>query len=267
MSFNKEFETNRETWNKKVTVHSESDFYNLKEFKKGKNSLHRYELEALGDVSGKSLLHLQCHFGQDTLSWERLGAKCTGVDLSEEGIKLAKSLAEELQLKSKFVCCNVLDTSDYVEEQFDIVFTSFGAICWLPDLKPWAKMISERLKQGGVFYITDFHPIPWMFDYNVNPPVLKYGYQQREAIYEEYNGTYADMNSDMVSKDFTWNHSLGEVITSLANAGLTIDYLNEYDATPYDIFPNLIKNKDGMFEFETKKYPLVFEVKARKLKE
>lgn len=267
MSFKKKFETNRETWNKKVAIHSESDFYNLEEFKKGKNSLHSYELAALGDVSGKSLLHLQCHFGQDTLSWERLGAVCTGVDLSEEGIKLAKNLAEELQLNSNFVCCNVLDTSDFVKEQFDIVYTSYGAICWLPDLNPWAKMISERLKKGGVFYIADFHPIPWMFDYNVNPPVLKYGYQQREAIYEEYNGTYADMNSDMKSKDFTWNHSLGEVITSLANAGLTIESLNEYDATPYDIFPDLIKNKNGMFEFETKKYPLVFEVKARKLKE
>ncbi len=264
MNYNKEFETNRETWNKKVAIHSESEFYNLEEFKKGKNSLHSYELEALGDVSGKSLLHLQCHFGQDTLSWTRLGATCTGVDLSEEGIRLAKELNTELGLNATFICCNVLDTSDYIKEKFDIVFTSFGAICWLPDLKPWAQMISEILKQGGVFYIADFHPIPWMFDYTVNPPVLKYGYQQKEAIYEEYDGTYADENSAMVSKDFTWNHSLGEVITSLANAGLTIDCLNEYDATPYNIFPDLIKNQNGMFEFETKKYPLVFEVKATK---
>ncbi len=264
MDFKKAFETNRETWNKKVAIHSESDFYNLEEFKKGKNSLHSYELGALGDVSGKSLLHLQCHFGQDTLSWVRMGARCTGIDLSEEGICLAKELNLELGLDAAFVCCNVLDTSEFIKEQFDIVFTSFGAICWLPDLQPWAQMISERLKQGGVFYIADFHPIPWMFDYTENPPVLKYGYQQKEAIYEEYNGTYADESSAMISKDFTWNHSLGEVITSLAKAGLAIDYLNEYDATPYNIFPGLKKNKNGMFEFETSKYPLVFEVKAIK---
>lgn len=264
MDYQKEFRTNKETWEQKVAIHADSDFYFLEDFKKGKSSLNTYELKALGDVSGKSLLHLQCHFGQDTLSWSRLGAKCTGVDISEEGVKLARALNEELQLDAKFVCCNVLETSQYISEKFDIVFTSYGTIGWLPDLKPWARMIAECLKPGGVFYIVEFHPIPWMFDYTVSPPELKYGYQQKETIYEEYKGTYADSNSNMISKEYGWNHSLGKVITSLVNAGLTIEFLREYEESPYDVFPNLIKNAEGMFEMSDGLYPLLFEVKAIK---
>ena len=264
MEFEKAFETNRNTWNKKVAIHAASHFYDLENFKKGKDSLNKYERDALGNVSGKTLLHLQCHFGQDTLCFGRMGAKCTGVDISDEGIKLANQLNAELKLDAEFVCCNVLDTSKYVLEKFDIVFTSYGTIGWLPDLKPWAKMISERLKPGGFFYIVEFHPIAWMFDYTVSPPVMKYGYHQKEAIYEEYEGTYADKTSKMVSKEYGWNHSLGEVITSLSEAGLRIEYLNEHDGSPYDIFPGLVKNNEGMFEMVNKMYPLIFELKAFK---
>jgi len=265
MKNSEKFETNRKTWNTKVVIHAESEFYDMQNFKNGKTSLNKYEIEALGDVVGKKLLHLQCHFGQDTLSFARMGAKCTGIDISDEGIKLAKNLNEDLELDASFVCCNVLDTSQFVSEKFDIVFTSYGTIGWLPDLKPWAKMISERLKPGGFFYIVEFHPIAWMFDYTVSPPIMKYGYQQKEPIYEEYEGTYADVNSKMISKEYGWNHSLGEVITSLSEAGLHIDYLNEHDASPYDIFPSLVKNDDGMFENPNKMYPLIFEVKAKKI--
>ena len=226
---NKYFEVNKATWNEKVKVHAKSDMYDLEAFKKGKSSLMHYELDALGDLKGKSLLHLQCHFGQDTLSWSRLGAKCVGVDLSNEGIKLAQKLNEELNLDAEFVCCNVLDTSKYVKEKFDIVFTSYGAIGWLPDLKPWAQMIVERLKKGGTFYIVEFHPIVWMFDYTEGKPIMKYGYMQDEVIYEEYEGTYANQSSKMMSKEYGWNHGLGEVITVLTEAGLHIDYLKEHD--------------------------------------
>lgn len=265
MDLNKAFETNRETWNKKVAIHANSEFYDLAGFKKGATSLNRYELEALGDVSGKSLLHLQCHFGQDTLSWARLGAKCTGVDISEEAIKLATQLNDELELDARFVQCNVLETSKHVDDTFDIVFSSYGTIGWLPDLRPWAKMIAERLKPGGVFYLVEFHPIAWMFDYTVSPPEMKYGYQQKEVIYEEYEGTYAeDGETKMVSKEYAWNHSLSEVVNSLIEAGLRLDCLNEYDASPYNVFPNLVKNKEGFYELKDKLFPLLFEVKATK---
>jgi SAM-dependent methyltransferase len=264
LDLNKAFETNKETWNKKVAIHAASDFYFLDEFKRGKSSLNTYELNALGDVAGKSLLHLQCHFGQDTLSWSRIGAKCTGVDISEKAIELAEKLNTELGLDANFICCNVLDTSKYVSETFDIVFTSYGTIGWLPDLKPWAQMIAEKLKPGGVFYIVEFHPIAWMYDYNVTPPAMRYAYHQKEVIYDEYEGTYANNDAKITSKEYGWNHSFSDVINALTGAGLTIKYMNEYDASPYDVFPNLIENRDGYYELREKLYPLLFDIKAIK---
>lgn len=258
------FETNKATWNTKVKVHAKSKMYDIEGFKKGKSSLKPYELDALGDVSGKSLLHLQCHFGQDTLSWSRLGAKCTGVDLSDEGIELAKELNAELYLDAEFICCNVLDTSQVVKDKFDIVFTSYGVIGWLPDLKPWGKMIAERLKKGGTFFIAEFHPIVWMFDYLEDTPIMKYSYMQSGPIYEEYEGTYADENSKMISKEYGWNHGLGDVVSALTEAGLHIEYLKEHDESPYDVLPNLTRTDSGMYVTKDKLYPLIFTLKAVK---
>ena len=258
------FKFNKETWNRKVAVHAQSEMYNMKAFKAGQTSLMPYELNALGDVSGKSLLHLQCHFGQDTLSWSRIGAQCVGVDLSDEGTKLAKQLNNDLKLDATFVCCNVLDTSKHVSKTFDIVFTSYGVIGWLPDLKPWAKMIAERLKVGGVFYMVEFHPILWMFDYVDGEPKMKYHYSQDDVIYEEYAGTYADNSSKMVSREYGWNHGLSEVINALIEVGLRIDYLNEYDESPYDVFPDLVKQDNGMYKMKHQLFPILFEIKATK---
>lgn len=265
MSTNSEyFKVNKATWNDKVKVHAKSDMYAMDDFKKGKTSLMKYELDALGDVNGKSLLHLQCHFGQDTLSWNRLGAKSTGVDLSDEGIKLAKELNAELNLDAQFVCCNVLDTAKHVEGNFDIVFTSYGVIGWLPDLKPWGKMIAEKLKKGGTFYMVEFHPIVWMFDYLDSKPIMKYGYMQDEVIYEEYEGTYANQDSKMITKEYGWNHGLSEVINALTEAGLKTEYLNEYNESPYNVLPDLVETKSGNYETKDKLYPLIFEIKATK---
>lgn len=259
------FEVNKETWNKKVSVHAQSEMYNMKSFKAGKTSLMPYELTALGDVDGKSLLHLQCHFGQDTLSWSRMGANCTGVDLSDEGIKLAKQLNDELKLDAKFLCCNVLETSNHITDTFDIVFTSYGTIGWLPDLKPWAQMIAERLNVGGVFYMVEFHPILWMFDYADGKPKMTYHYSQKEVIYEEYEGTYADSESKIISKEYGWNHGLSEVVNSLVEAGLQIEFLNEHDESPYNVFPDLIPTENGMFKMENQLFPMIFELKATKV--
>ncbi|WP_299212958.1 class I SAM-dependent methyltransferase [uncultured Dokdonia sp.] len=258
------FKVNRDTWNQKVAIHAQSDFYNMDGFLAGESSLNRYELQALGDVNGKSLLHLQCHFGQDTLSFSRMGASCTGVDLSDEGIALAQKLAKDLQLDATFVRCNVLETSAYIKEQFDIVFTSYGTIGWLPDLKPWGKMIAERLRSGGIFYIVDFHPLVWMFDYSSGKAELRYGYHQKEAIYEEYEGTYADSDSSMVSKEYGWNHGLGEVISALTEQGLIVEFLREHDESPYNVLPDLIQNENGLYVTKDRLYPLLFELKVRK---
>lgn len=258
------FKVNKTTWNEKVKVHAESDMYDLKAFKDGKSSLTPYELEALGDVKGKSLLHLQCHFGQDTLSWSRMGATCVGIDISDEGIKLAQKLNEELDLDADFFCCNVMETSKHIKDTFDIVFTSYGVIGWLPDLKPWGQLIAEKLKVGGTFFIAEFHPIVWMFDHENDYKNMIYGYMQKEPIYVEYEGTYANQDSKMMSKEYGWNHGLGEVVSALSEAGLHIEYLKEFDESPYDIFQNLTKTETGMFVTKDRLYPLIFTLKATK---
>ncbi|WP_046743603.1 class I SAM-dependent methyltransferase [Kordia zhangzhouensis] len=259
------FKTNKETWNQKVAIHAKSEMYAMEAFKLGATSLMKYELASLPDIQGKSLLHLQCHFGQDTLSWARMGAKCTGIDLSDEAIKLARSLNEELSLDAQFHCCNLYDVNTHVTDTFDIVFTSYGVIGWLPNLHEWAQIIASRLKEGGTFYMVEFHPIVWMFDYLQTPPKLAYAYSQEEVIYEEYEGTYAeDGETTMISKEYAWNHGLGDVINALISAGLTIEFLTEHDASPYNVLPNLTQNKEGLYETKDQLYPLIYELKAIK---
>lgn len=265
MNYKKYFKTNKETWNKKVAVHAKSKMYNLDAFKNGKSSLMKYELGALSDISGKSLLHLQCHFGQDTLSFSRMGAKCTGIDLSDKGIELAKELNKELGLDAEFICCNVYDVNKHIKKQFDIVFTSYGTIGWLPDLQPWANVIASRLKNGGTFFMADFHPIVWMFDYQKEGNPMLYKYNQKEVIYEEYSGTYANTSDEMITKEYGWNHGLGAIITALTNEGLQIEYLKEYDESPYNVLPDLQKTKSGMFVTKEKLYPLIYTLKVKKI--
>ena len=264
--YKKYFEVNRNTWNKKVDIHKNSAFYDLDGFKKGKSSLNSFELKALGNVKGKDLLHLQCHFGQDTLSLSRMGANCTGIDLSDSGIAMAKSLNKALDLNANFVTSNVYDVPQNVPGNFDIVFTSYGVIGWLPDLDKWAAIISEKLRSGGFFYMVEFHPIIWMFDYLENPVKMKYPYHNGDVIYEEYKGTYTDENASIISKEYGWNHGLGEVVTALTKAGLEIAYLNELDESPYDCLPNMKKTSNGMYVLKDHErlFPMLFELKAVK---
>jgi len=260
------FEVNKETWDKKVAIHAKSEFYNVDGFMKGKTSLNKFELEELGDIKGKSLLHLQCHFGQDTLSLARLGAKCTGIDLSSEGIKQAKLLNDKLGLEATFIESNLYDVPKTVKEQFDVVFASYGVIGWLPDLKTWGEIIASKLKKGGFFYLIEFHPIVWMFDFLQTPPKLTYPYLQSEAIYEEYNGTYTNSDADIVSKEYGWNHGLGEVVSALTSAGLQIEFLHEFEKSPYNSFPEMEKTEDGMFVLKENQrmFPLLYSIRATK---
>lgn len=262
----KYFEVNKETWNKKVSIHKASEFYDVEGFKKGKSSLNTYELAEVGDVNGKSLLHLQCHFGQDTLSWSRLGAKCTGIDLSDEGIKEAVKLNNELCLNATFVESNVYDVPKKVKGKFDIIFTSYGVIGWLPDLKTWGEIIANKLKKGGVFYMIEFHPIVWMFDFLQTPPKLTYPYLNSEVIYEEYNGTYTNNDAAIISKEYGWNHGLGEVVTALTAAGLQIEFLHEFEKSPYNVFPEMDKTEDGMYVLKENQrmFPLLYSIRATK---
>lgn len=258
------FDANKDGWNKRTAVHKASAFYNLEEFKKGKSSLNKIELEEVGDVKGKSLLHLQCHFGMDTLSWAREGATVTGVDLSDEAIALARQINEELKLNAHFICCNVYDTAAHVQEQFDIVFTSYGTIGWLPDLKPWAKMIAQKLKPGGFFYIADFHPTLWMLDDDMEK--LTYSYFNDEVIITEQQGSYTDRSAQIKYTEYGWNHAFTEIFDALLSEGLQIEFLHEFPFSPYNCFNNTEQAADGMWRFKgmNNKFPMMYSIKAVK---
>src|SRR3954453_14494479 len=152
MDYEQYFEANKEGWNKRAIVHKDSSFYDIDSFKAGKSSLNKIELEELGNVKGKNLLHLQCHFGMDTLSWAREGAIVTGIDLSDEAIKTAKELSNELNIPAQFICCNVYDSLQHINQQFDIVFTSYGVIGWLPDLDIWCSIIAIFKAQRNILH-------------------------------------------------------------------------------------------------------------------
>lgn len=256
-------EINRQSWNNRTDIHLKSAFYGLEGFLNGKSSLNEIELNLLGDVRGKSILHLQCHFGQDTISLSRLGAEVTGVDFSDKAISKAKQIAKDTNSTAAFICCDIYDLPNHLEKQFDIVFTSYGTINWLPDLDKWAKVVSAFLKPSGQFVLVEFHPVIWMFDNNFEK--VGYNYFNSAAIVETESGTYADKTADIVHESVTWNHSIGEVVNSLIKNGLEINSLDELDYSPYNCFNKTIEAEPGKYRIEhlENKIPMVYSISAR----
>jgi 2-polyprenyl-3-methyl-5-hydroxy-6-metoxy-1,4-benzoquinol methylase len=260
--YDKYFEANKNLWNKRTSIHKDSTFYDVAGFKAGKNVLTPIELKELGDVKRKRILHLQCHFGMDSLNWTRLGADVTGIDLSDEAIRQAKKLNDELGMNAKFICCNVYDLKNHLDDQFDIVFTSYGVIGWLPDLDQWAEIVSHYLKPGGTFYMAEFHPVIWMFDDDFKE--IKYCYENREVIETESQGTYTDRNADIKAKEYGWNHSISEVLNALIRHGMKIESFNEYMYSPYPCFNQVVPDNKGGWWIKgmEDKIPMVYSVKA-----
>ena len=262
--FNQYFDANKELWNQRTAIHKDSSFYDVVGFKAGKNVLTPIELNEVGDVKGKKMLHLQCHFGLDSLNWERMGADVTGIDLSDEAIKEAKKLNDELKMKAKFICCNVYDLKNYLDDKFDIIFTSYGVIGWLPDLDKWAEIISFYLKPGGIFYLAEFHPVVWMFDEEFTH--VKYNYNNSEVIVTDSQGTYTDRYADIKAQEYSWNHSLSEVLNALISRGLQVEQFNEFMYSPYPCFNNIVQGEDGNWRIKGMegKIPMVYSIKALK---
>lgn len=258
------FENNRQLWNRRTALHQHTDFYDLSGFKEGKNTLKSVEMEALGQVKGKSLLHLQCHFGLDTMSWERLGARATGVDFSEDSIKLAREIRDELGMSSEFICANIYHLPQLLKQTFDIVFTSYGVICWLPDIQKWAQLVAAYLKPGGIFYMVEFHPVLMMFD-EVSGEI-KYSYfHEKEPHMQQVEYTYANPEKSLDHREYSWNHSLSDVVNALCDQGLVIQELNEYPFSSYDCFANLEVDAQGYYweKHRRGKMPLMFSIKAK----
>lgn len=256
---------NKDAWNKKTEVHLTSDFYDLAGFKKHKNSLKSIELDLLGEVKGKKILHLQCHFGQDSLSLANMGAKVTGADLSDAAIETARALNTELGLDAEFVCCDIYDLPQHLKGEFDIIFTSYGTIGWLPDIQKWANVVGHFLRKGGYFVMADFHPVVWMFDNDFQR--VEYRYFNGDAIVEEISGSYTDKNAPITTKIVGWNHGLAEIINALFAQNLQLIAFQEFDYSPYPCFePVTPADEEGKWYIKgmEKKIPVVYALKMEK---
>ena len=233
------FETNQKSWDTRVDTHVDSEFYNNKAFIAGENSLKEIEIAFLGDVKGLKILHLQCHFGQDSISLSRMGAEVTGIDFSPKAIETAKELAIKTRQNTRFICSNIYDLPEVFNEQFDLVYTSYGTIGWLPDLNRWAKVVAHFLKPKGKFVFVEFHPVVWMFDDDFSK--VAYNYFNSGPIIENEIGTYADKNAAISSEYVMWNHDFGEVLGSLLYENLELKQFQEYDFSPYNCFSHTIE--------------------------
>ena len=259
---------NKNLWDQWTGEHEKSPFYDLAGFRQGKDRLRSIELSELGDVDGKTLLHMQCHFGMDTLAWARRGAIVTGIDLSEKSIALARSLSLELNLPAQFYCSDIYQLPQMLADKFDIVFTSYGVLHWLRDLTQWGQVISHFLKPNGIFYIVEDHPTFRMFTSEdgtkmklANPYFFS---ETPERV--EMSGSYATDNQGEVASFYIWNHSLGEVINALISAGLRIEFVHEFPYAARAKFPFMQQGADGWWRLPEQyvQIPFLFSLQARK---
>jgi len=273
----RELAENRRLWDAWTPIHTSGDFYDVKRFRDDPSDvrIEPWEREEVGDVTGKSLLHLQCHFGLDTLSWARLGAAhVTGVDFSEPAIAFANELATETGLadRARFVVANVYDLPGPLEgETFDVVYTGRGALCWLPDLEPWARSIASFLAPGGIFFIHEAHPVFWAIaDEQQTPNDIHFGFDYWGGGGTQsfpVEGSYADLTAEVDAEvEHSWMHSLGEIVTLLADAGLRIELLDEKRELdwPAPFLPEVPQGRAGFPPDQAGTFPLMYTLRARK---
>ncbi|MEM7162846.1 MAG: class I SAM-dependent methyltransferase [Bacteroidota bacterium] len=242
------FQSNKEHWNKRVSIHLKSDMYGQSSFLEGRNSLNHPELKHFGDVKGKDILHLQCHFGQDSLSLQRMGAQVTGLDFSSEAIAKAREFNKELNLNAQFVEANVMEAEQQVSGKFDWVFTSYGTIVWIPRLAHWAKNIAHFLKEGGEFLMVDFHPVMYMLDDDYSEFGYPY-FTREEPFADNISETYTENKEGLSGTEYFWNHPTSSIFTALLNAGLELKAYEEFPYSCYKCFPHMEKISDEHYQF------------------
>ena len=262
-------EINRAYWDARVESHWLSDFYQMKAFREGWCSLKDPELGYLGEVRGLRVLHLQCHFGQDTLSLARRGAQVTGVDFSSLAIQKARALAVEMNLKAEFICRDIASLMEDLPTTgtFDRVMCTYGTLGWLPELQTWASTVAAALRPGGSLVLVDFHPVVWMLDNDLRE--ITYPYFNFGPLHEDLEGTYADRNAPIKASCISWNHSLSEIVQALLSNGLRVDALDEWDYSPYPCFARQIEVGPGRFQIPglEGKIPMLDGIKATKVYE
>ena len=260
-------ERNRESWDERVPIHAGGKFYDVASFKAGQERLQPFEIAEVGDVSGKDLLHLQCHFGIDTLSWARRGAHVAGLDFSGPAVETARSLASELGLDATFVQSDVYDAVNALDSRtFDVVYTGRGALTWLPDMGRWAGVAAALVRPGGFLYLTEFHPFTDVFGDEDLTVEHDYFGRPEPQVWDE-PGTYADFGAETEHNlTYEWNHPLGEVVGAVISAGLVVELLGEYDYTMFPRWPFL--EKSGFDTYRPPegmpRLPLMYSLRARK---
>jgi 2-polyprenyl-3-methyl-5-hydroxy-6-metoxy-1,4-benzoquinol methylase len=259
---------NRDMWDERVPIHVAGAFYGVDEFRRDATRLaiQPFEVQELGDVQGLSLVHLQCHFGLDALSWARLGARVTGLDFSGPAVDAATTLAAEVGIEADFVRADLYDAVAALGRRtFDVVYTGKGALIWLPDITRWAEVCAALLAPGGTFYLSEFHPVCDMFSWQTM--ALERSYFETAPLFDDSSGTYADLEAATVhNASYEWQHPLGTVVTALVDAGLRVEFLHEQPFTLYQRWPFLEEGDDGSFVMPAAmvQLPLMYSIRAVK---
>lgn len=265
------FDANRRRWDESVDIHvkSTTGFYRLDDFRAGADILGPIERTELGDIADKRVLHLQCHFGLDTLSLARRGAIVTGLDFSSKAIAAARALSEETGLDGAFVEGNVYDAPSLIEGSFDVAYVTWGATTWLPDIVRWAEIVAHFLKPGGYLYKLEGHPASFVLDHADDGrlvPTYSYFQGAEPRAFDEETTYTGDETKLRNARSYEWIHTLSATINALINAGLSLDFLNEHDRLAWKLFDNMQDAGDGMFALppEMPSLPLAYSLKASK---
>ncbi|MCF6470662.1 class I SAM-dependent methyltransferase [Nonomuraea sp. MG754425] len=255
---------NQANWNARVPIHVASDFYDVAGFQAGRCSLRAFELEEVGDVAGRSLAHLQCHFGLDTLSWARLGAEVTGLDFSGAAVEQAGAIAADCGIPARFVAADVYDAPEALGGTYDIVYTGLGALVWLPDLDRWARTVAALLNPGGFLYLAEFHPFADLLDDETGTRVVHDYFDRDPQVWTlPYTYTGGDVLEHQTSVEF--RHGLGDIVTAIAAAGLRVEFLHEHDHTLFRRFDTMTDEEErGTYRMPAgqPRRPLMFSLRA-----
>lgn len=263
---------NRANWDERVGIHLAA--YDLAPLRAGHGKLNAIEEAELGPVNGLRVLHLQCHFGRDSLTLAQRGAEVVGLDFSAPAIAAARALAAELGLsrRVRFVEADLYDAPTALPEpkSFDLVFVTWGAITWLPDITGWAGIVAKFLKPGGALYLAEGHPVALVFDDALalpdGMPRCYAPYFRGGPVVTDDPCDYADASARLHnSRTYTWIHPLGDIVTSLRGAGLRLDWLHEHDRVPWPMFRQLVRHREGMYRWPGQAWlPLAFSLRAER---
>lgn len=259
---------NQALWDEIAPIHLKA-YNEVALLREGKEVLDEIELREVGPVAGKSLLHLQCHIGTDTLSWARHGAEVTGVDFSTQSIACANRLAEELDVPARFIYSNIYDLRAVHDASYDIVYTSKGVLCWLKDLKEWGRIIAHYLKPGGIFYLMESHPVVMALEEEKSGELsFAYPYFHKAAPTEWAAGDpdYADTDYVPQHGSSEWEWAVGDIVNALIEAGLRLELVNEYEKLFFRMFPSMTTEDNRWFRLPeySRKLPLLLTLRARK---